>query len=358
MKKAIRRKIVISIVTIVMLITVFTTSTYAWLVTTKQVSVNNFQFNAHGGEGFLVSVDGENFHNDLTTEQMMMAIVKGYDRNRYEIENNTLYDTSGERRELYYDDMEDILSNDILLYPVTTTDGVSFTNLVNNTIDASSGQFLEFDIYFKATSADASDQFTYDIYICGEDIIQENGKTIDKTTIESQEVDVIPLMDNMILYDGTEEGLLAGPNEDKKTVDVYTSNAIRYSVVDTTNETPAIIYEPTNEHDLGSYATDYSGNDAELNKLYNAKYNAMYTYYNNIRENAQLGNKLLSYEDKPDTVRELTEDTIITRVSAGSGINKLTFRFWLEGWDADCFDGLSKSINVKLLFNSKRVYNN
>ena len=78
MKKAIRRKIVISIVTIVMLITVFTTSTYAWLVTTKQVSVNNFQFNAHGGEGFLVSVDGENFHNDLTTEQMMMAIVKGY----------------------------------------------------------------------------------------------------------------------------------------------------------------------------------------------------------------------------------------------------------------------------------------
>ena len=165
-------------------------------------------------------------------------------------------------------------------------------------------------------------------------------------------------MDNMTLYDGTEEGLLAGPDKDKKTVDVYTSNAIRYSVVDTTNETPAIIYEPTNEHDLGSYATDYSGNDAELNKLYNAKYNAMYTYYNNIRENAQLGNKLLSYEDKPETVRELTEDTIITRVSAGSGINKLTFRFWLEGWDADCFDGLSKSINVKLLFNSKRVYNN
>ena len=358
MNKAIRRKIVISFVTIVMLITVFTTSTYAWLVTTKQVSVNNFQFNAHGGEGFLVSVDGENFHNDLTTEQMMMAIVKGYDKNRYTIENNTLYDTSGERREMSYADMENILSNNILLYPVTSNDGVNFTNLVNNTIDSTSGQFLELDIYFKATSADSNDNFTYDIYVCGEDIIQENGKAISKTTIESQDVDVISLIDYMTLYDGTEEGLLAGPDKDKKTVDVYTSNAIRYSIEDTTNEAPAIIYEPTNEYDLGSYATDYSGNDAELNRLYNSKYNAMYTYYNNIRENAQLGNKLLAYADKPETVRELTEDTIITRVSAGSGINKLTFRFWLEGWDADCFDGLSKSINVKLLFNSKRVYNN
>jgi hypothetical protein len=41
-------------------------------------------------------------------------------------------------------------------------------------------------------------------------------------------------------------------------------------------------------------------------------------------------------------------------VKSGTDITKVTFRFWLEGWDADCFDGLTKSINVNLTFTSKK----
>ena len=28
----------------------------------------------------------------------------------------------------------------------------------------------------------------------------------------------------------------------------------------------------------------------------------------------------------------------------------VTFKIWLEGWDADCIDGLTKSVNVQLSF--------
>ena len=42
----------------------------------------------------------------------------------------------------------------------------------------------------------------------------------------------------------------------------------------------------------------------------------------------------------------------IASVDSGSVSTKLTFRFWLEGWDADCFDGISQSIRVNLSFGS------
>ena len=140
---------------------------------------------------------------------------------------------------------------------------------------------------------------------------------------------------------------------------VHTSNATRLSIKDESKE-QATIYEITNEFDLGSYATNYSSkNDLvsdeltkkENDKLYNSAYNAMYTYYNNLRPYSNL--KPMNYEEKPTTVRNLTDEHIITNVKSGGEAKKVTFRFWLEGWDADCFDGLTKSINVRLLFNSK-----
>jgi hypothetical protein len=111
----------------------------------------------------------------------------------------------------------------------------------------------------------------------------------------------------------------------------------------------ALIYElSSNDGDLGSYATKYNGDDATLNRLYNANYNAMYTYYNNIKTEDKLDTKLMEFADLPTTIRSLTkvEDgktvnrkDLIATVKTGY-ITKVAFRFWIEGWDGDCFDGL------------------
>jgi hypothetical protein len=103
----------------------------------------------------------------------------------------------------------------------------------------------------------------------------------------------------------------------------------------------------------------------ELEKAYCANINAMYTYYNNIKKNAKLTEKLIDYNE--DDVRlntlkyaDITNGNgnkhVITTVESGGAVKQVTCRFWLEGWDADCFDGLSSSINVHLLFNSTKVY--
>jgi hypothetical protein len=169
------------------------------------------------------------------------------------------------------------------------------------------------------------------------------------------------------------------------TVQVYTSNASRFSVQDlgfiteqtveesiydeedptrvidtktTTVKTTtkpngsAVIYELSEDgqYDLGSYATDYNGDDEKKSKLYNCNYNAMYTYYNNVKPEDTLENKLPHFDtDLPQTIRSLTtydengvkintKETIAT-VKSGE-VTKVAFRFWIEGWDGDCFDGL------------------
>ena len=46
----------------------------------------------------------------------------------------------------------------------------------------------------------------------------------------------------------------------------------------------------------------------------------------------------------------------ITTLSSGEDGKPITFRIWLEGWDADCFDGLGGTIQSQLSFSSKRIY--
>jgi len=171
-------------------------------------------------------------------------------------------------------------------------------------------------------------------------------------------------------------------------VQVYTSNASRFSVQDLgyiyTEEEPiydeedptkeigtrtvtrttkengdALTFEisENSEYDLGSFATDYNGTDENLNKLYNSKYNGMYTYYNNIKTEDTLENKLPHFDtDLPQTIRSLTTydlnhvkintKEVIATVKSGE-VTKVAFRYWIEGWDGDCFDGLPGYLDSK-----------
>lgn len=152
----------------------------------------------------------------------------------------------------------------------------------------------------------------------------------------------------------------------------------------------AKVYElsENSEFDLGSFATDYnSATDTrtnvtneekqKLDKLYNSSYNAMYTYYNNIKTEDTLENKLPHFDtDLPQTIRSLTTFSesgvkintkeVVATVKSGE-VTKVAIRFWIEGWDGDCFDGLPgyldedgsakevNPINCRLLFNSIKV---
>ena len=61
---------------------------------------------------------------------------------------------------------------------------------------------------------------------------------------------------------------------------------------------------------------------------------------------------------KKDGNGNYPNNKIITTLSTDAkSSTKLTFRIWLEGWDADCFDGIAGSIQSILSFVSVRKDN-
>ena len=109
--------------------------------------------------------------------------------------------------------------------------------------------------------------------------------------------------------------------------------------------------------------------------MYNSDVNAMYTYYNKL-VSAERRLKALSYENLPtNIINQLPskDSERLTRVEeasdadadhykemvtlkSGDAAKYLTFRIWLEGWDADNIDGLANPVDVRLSFASKRVF--
>lgn len=282
-----------------------------------------------------------------------------------------------------------------------TCDGFSLYNEYGDPITDNS-KYLEFDLYFKTDSDESTDNQHFGIYLSDDTTYNPYGdskKEEDGVTSYSEEMNPTKIISNsqkVKLYntlsyltpDYEEVNLKA-----KDKVDVNISNAIRFSKKDngeitvtrkpesgsgkdpkkmdytldndnsfTTSDmldiadnrpvmyeevdTQARIYEIANEDNLGSYATTYNGDDQELNRLYNSDYNAMWTYYQSLGAGSN-DVKLLNY----DKLKELYDDGIIyntladtqkvTKLDSGLKAHKVTFRFWLEGYDADYFAGVS-----------------
>ena len=351
------RKIFISIMTLLLLVTTFTTTTYAWFKINSSAAVEGFDFEVVGGEGFVVSMDGVNYRSSIKAKDLRNYMIVNYNSEKYTIKNGELYHTSADIQ-VSEAEINQLLTQDMLLMPLTSTDGITLKDLNNSEATAKSGRYYEFSVYFKATSGNSDDKQTYTIHLNDTTTELPDGRVVDPVSIKAKELSEVTLVAPMTTFnaDGTPKVLSKGEK-----INVYSSNALRISTVDTSLETPvANIYELSDdmEYEYGSYATNYDGTDVALSKLYNCETNAMYTYHKNVLGRDALTDYLYDYNDLPKTIRSLdTENPVITTVSSGEEAKLVTFRLWLEGWDADCFDGLAKSINVSLTFKSKRVSN-
>lgn len=426
------RKLILGLSTAAMTGVCLVSTTYAWFQINSTAIVSGFDFNVTGGLGFQISVDGSHYYHNLSSSQMRMAMVHGYNSNYKFSSDGTHLEYAGQ--EVSDATINKIIAENILLYPVTSADGRVIQNLSGSTVSAKDGRYVQLNLYFKAVSDKTNEPQKYGIYLTGDKVISTGvnegqlvtGDTTESTVegsyIKSREVDHIELLDDMTLV--TKDNLVKNLSQDNLDyVDVYTSNAMRFSMTSSSYIIPSdseetttttselttttedlttttvvepeedevtdiektLIYELTQEGtevigntevevtDLGSFATNYmidkefaAGDEVTaLEKAYCCNVNAMYTYYNNIKKNAKLTEKLIDYNE--DDVRlntlkysDITNNNgqkhMITTVESGGTAKQVTCRFWLEGWDADCFDGLSKSIDVHLLFNSAKLY--
>ncbi len=409
------RKLIVGISTVCLLVVTFVSATYAWFEINSRASVDNFKFEVVGGQGFLVSIDNVKYSNDLTKDQLYKAMLLQYGDGEYRIADDgsekiyqITYDQQNQekRTELTQEQINTLVATKIKLLPTTSSDGRYLTDLYNSQSHVSAGRFVEFNVYFKAQSKKAED-VTYEIYLNGEEGVSNDGAVVEPTYITSEATDVALSADmNAVIPTTTGKyvtSLLRNNGGQKDHITVYSSNALRISISESslkefdvldehgdpvldednqpvkekryeyTNANSTKIYElndTVNKNtDLGSYATDYTGgkSDAELDAmitnpgtliedeelaLYCSKFNAMYTYYNNLKPDAQITH--IDYDDKPTTLRSLDSKDTITTVATGEDAKLLTFRVWLEGWDADCFDGLTNAVKIRFAFASRR----
>ena len=428
-----------------------TASTFAWFKINSNASVSGFEFKVQGGEGYQISLNDKEYYTSLTHRQMLQAILHGYD-SKYEIIGDdvrygTTYDDEGNIKQLgslIPDATVAEMVSKIQLLPVTphtVTEGYEAVNINNITIDnftsfyefdsvnnkyiqatgysesktyykykgdkfsfrnysgniiqPSSGQYVEFSIYFKGLGK-AEDNQSYGVYVLGEDIKDDiTGEAASKTSIKSKEVNEIELKAEMTAIDtsgsipyASRTTKVYGPDTENKKVTVYTANAIRFSIGnenDSSHEDDLYykkenqIYEISDDQDkdLGSYATNYDSYcatngipvDNLKHNLYDCNSNAQFTYYNNLRSYSPQTPLDYGELQKLNVIRHLTtveenkdensdyKDTLhyVTVVKSGEEAHKLTFRFWLEGWDADCFEGISSAIRVNLSFGSVKL---
>jgi len=412
------RKLVLGCVTVGFLATTLAATTYAWYKLGNAAFAESFEFNASTTEGFLVSIDGVNYKHKLSTEDMLKAMLYKFSPTNFVLEDGEIRYTK-ENKILTSDQVKEAYAQNILLSPLTSLDGITITNLNKTEVSSLDGKFGEVELYFKCVSDDMIETVDtngntvkkpsqkFEIYLDGNDYDDGHNKA-GKTDVWSGVVTPVKLMKNKIMTYldkdlnivnkmGTELS-----NTPDSMVEVYTSNAFRFSTQDLgyeieveedlyedeedptkvtgtrkvksstkANLKESYIYEISREeaYNLGSYATSYNLNSTqnftELDRLYNASYNAMFVYYNSVKESDPLTDLLPNTH--PDTITDLSTKQIVTTVESGQ-ITKVLLKFWIEGWDADCFDGLpgtideetgkainSNPINVQLLFNSNKV---
>ena len=236
--------------------------------------------------------------------------------------------------------------------------------------------------------------YMYEIYLNGEeqtsDALFNNGTLIQEATHISptrftSDSKTGHVGADMTIVRNGEVVTLHGPTDTQTEGDEFTvfgGNALRMSITDerakaaSQGATGTLIYELNDAvngaSNLGSYASTYSEEHAtndpdysfEQDCLYGTRYSASYTYYTNLKQSDSLKNRLIAYSDLPTTIKDLTSkdddgnftyNKRITTLSSGEDGKLITFRIWLEGWDADCFDGLGGTIQSQLSFSSKRI---
>ena len=255
------RKVILSVSTIGMLAVTLTTSTYAWFKLNQNAKVENFNISVIGGKGFMVSVDGGTYTNDLTSEQIQKAIAVAYSNGTYELgyetdgdgkitESNVLYrvvvDSNNERTRKKVDNVEDVLNSaikNIELLPTTSNDGRYITDMWGAHTSLASGKYVEFGVYFKSTSNQETDKLKYDIYMDGYEGKDENDNEILPTSITSTVTDVslVTAMDTIEYIGNTK----AKKTYNGGQIEVYSSNALRISTTSSDKEEVPGHYELT-----------------------------------------------------------------------------------------------------------------
>lgn len=362
------KKLYISLFSLLLLVVVAGTATFAWFKLNTNAWFDDLELKANAENGIKISVDGKNFKSNLTEEDLKVAILaKVYGYSVGYIDGEIYYTKMNSKGTLEYlpvgnykEDFERI----IVLEPLTSNNGHTFKDLYGRSKGLDTGEYVNLDIYFKGDDNSArtvyfsnSEKYYDDYVVPKTEIVVKDEETISfPNNLSGSFSTYNPQTGEIFKY---EKSLNNQPEFEFRTL---ASNAARFSVRATSGEVVEEnyrIYE-INEG-IGSYATDFNENYyvGASGAKYDAKKNAAFTYYNNVRgfETGQYIEEI-SFEDVPNTFKafDTVEGATVVRLDESNdygqtGKAKINMNIWIEGWDADCIDSIwDQSIQVKFAF--------
>ena len=361
------RKLILSILSLSFTLVSLITSTFAFVVMSSNVEVSA-EFNIEGYEGLGISLDGNEFTQDITSEALKTKVAGSVDAyNALSFRGVTPKQDNSGKIEYVSNEAKfnyDIVSN-------LDSNGNIEKDSSNNVVyhhefkDAVKNQdYLQFDLYFTALNSKDTNK-SYDLFLVSE----KPNKIGTSVTGHSSEVELLASLNTPATIDtrtgnrnsGPYQGTPYVPGEykakDKITLDP--ANAMRIGVTSTLHQ-KLNIYETPNSKDLGSSAIEGRTDDR-----HNKDLNAMYTYYNSWNilypfTSAAADGEAFNTSD--DYEKDANGDTyslgVLSYISSLSGYNviKVTLYIWLEGWDADYFLGVpvsARDLNINLVLELK-----
>ena len=315
-----------------------TATTFAYVLIGNNVVVEEFDFEVEGQEGLLISLDGENFSQDITSEQLKVLIagsVEEFDKNR--IIGTTVKHESGNA---VVDQYGLNFTKEIIDYDKTTdTYSRDFKGAVPNK------DYLKFDLWFKALNTEtAATNFEL---------------SFGERTYISAPTSEVELYNSFNTYTLNEQGKY------KKTS--YTqgmklkqnvANAMRMGIYNEDETNKLSVYEVVDSDDLGSAAIE-----GKVDAKHDPYSSIMINYYNVLFprypfSNGTLvdkldtsGNQLTRVEGAIDGEAFNTKSNYGTKDAEGNWNGQrvgsfttqdtlhITVYIWLEGWDADYLIG-------------------
>ncbi len=356
------RKLVMLFVAITTLALTAVTFTYSWLSINISTYVTDLNINVSIGQGLKISADNATFSDTISQNDIKRALVAKKENLTFDEFGNFI--DINNRTVVYDNKTVDTKFREILLKPVTTSDGNVFyrdkLNLVE--VNASDSIYAEFDLYFKCIDPLEEGQAELPVFFSSSDyMFNGDGSPLKKTSITSTDfrtstdpTNVAYLFDSLTTYSGRGKPVVISKGSNELTLNA--ANAVRFSA---TNDEETRIYEPS--IGLGSYASELDSTKYEDSMYLDASAldstkNASFTYVNNMQKESNQLNAL-SIDNVPRTIKSFDyyEAGKLISFTKYAEVKKVTFKIWIEGWDADCFDAIiGKQINVSLSFTTNR----
>ena len=320
-------KILLSSVMLVASAISFATTTYAFVVINKDVDVEEFDFNLETDSGILLSLDGENFSQNISLDKIKAQIEENT-QDKYEsilYEGVTLSQTAGK------------INFDSNGYPILVKDKkielqepVGDIKWTHGYQETEANDYLAFDLTFRlVTQGDVQDDHIL--------------KFTDITGITGTPA-------NTILNHG-----FSTTSKEYKSGDsvlINPANAMRMGVVThkENEENSFVVYENVDENDLGSAAIENgTGKNDKMDNLMYQYHNVLFDFepFTQAAEDGEAFDTLSEYQEN------ILGEFVYDQATSKYNDIKLTIVIWLEGWDADYIVGVpveSTKLKINLGF--------